>query len=120
LAGNSQRFGRVEDLSLHSHNDKEYHFFSQRTQLTGRYIDSISLGEDNLTYLEKMKNIKEVKVSVDGVVHKFKDMIMNFGKYKGQQISEIPVNYLKWVVETIKDKKEITQNIEKFLKSKEN
>lgn len=34
----------------------------------------------------------------------FKDTTMNFGKYKGKTLKDIPTNYIEWLIMNIKDR----------------
>ena len=34
-------------------------------------------------------------------------MLMNFGKFKGWHLSEIPLSYLAWIFETLAEKQEL-------------
>jgi len=45
------------------------------------------------------------------------DFVVYFGKHKGQKLSEIPVDYLKWCAENLKDEK-IKTRIKLYLQVK--
>lgn len=51
------------------------------------------------------------KISQDTVC----DFTLYFGKHKGKKLSEVPVDYLKWCLENLKDDK-VKKRIEVFLK----
>lgn len=118
LAGNSSRFGRVEDLEIHNHKSM-YHTFSCNTQLTGRYVNSIRLGEDNLTYFLSLKDKVALEEQISlSANQNFEDDIFDFGKHKGKAISDTPIDYLKWCVLKVTTQPNLIKNIKIFLQNK--
>jgi len=90
LAGNVNRFGRVEDIVFEK--DTLWRMYGTGGKLlSGLPIHEIgAVTRDNLSEkLSKAKQKKEVKTLE----------IMPFGKYKGERISDIPTDYKKWMLD---------------------
>lgn len=77
LSGNYLRFGRVEDLVIRKQK-RSTHVFSGDIQLSGVYLDQLP----NVVGFEPSNEV-----------------IMPFGKYKGQPVSSVPMDYLNWGLE---------------------
>lgn len=80
FVGNIEKFGRVEDLEIKP-GDYGWGVYSKGNLLTNRDITS-----DDEEYKETEENV------------------MNFGGYKGKDMSEIPESYMKWIWQTIEEK----------------
>lgn len=102
LSGNTDKFGRVEDLEFRQIGTT-HHIFSGEKQLTGVYYSN----EDFIsTSAEKAK---------PKVHSKFIDLEFKFGKFKGEKISQVPEWYLSWVIDNIESNPKLTDNIRAFL-----
>lgn len=100
LSGNTERFGRVEDIEL-KRIGTTYHIFSGEKQLSGVYFGEVL-----------------IKKPVSFIPKKFKDMELTFGKFKGNKISEAPDWYLSWCMDNINWNRELVGNIRLFLDQK--
>jgi len=100
LSGNTERFGRVEDIELKKIGTT-YHIFSGEKQLSGVYFGEVL-----------------IKKPVSFIPKKFKDMELTFGKFKGNKISEAPDWYLSWCMDNINWNRELVGNIRLFLDQK--
>lgn len=80
FVGNIDKFGKVENLIIKP-GDYGWGVYSNGNLLTNRDITS-----DDSEYKETEEGI------------------MNFGKYKGEKMSDIPDWYMKWIWETIEEK----------------
>jgi DNA repair protein RadD len=94
LAGNVERFGRVEDIVFEK--DTLWRMYGSGGKLlSGVPIHEIgNITKDSLENERKAKR-EETKRETSPV------KIMPFGKYKGNRISDIPVSYRKWMLENI-------------------
>ena len=77
ISGNYLRFGRVEDLEIRKQK-RSTHIFSGDIQLSGMFLNDLP----NVVGFEPSKEV-----------------LMTFGKFKGQPVSSIPKNYLEWGLE---------------------
>lgn len=87
--------------------------------------------EDYLFYVvRKIKNRKDLVLAATRILEKNKSdysmywksgrvsnmgdvtLTVNFGKYKGKTIEEIPSSYLKWMISTIEDKEDLIAGAE--------
>lgn len=100
LAGNTMRFGYMEDLEIRKMGTT-YHFFSGDKQITGV----------NLNDLVIFDNGKKREI-----VEKFEDMVIYFGKFKGKKISEIDLWWLSWAVDNITSNDKLVKNIKLYIK----
>lgn len=88
MAGNIERFGRIEDIRF----EKNGHwrmYGSGGKLLTGIPIDMIG----TIT----RRDVTSAYSSFGLVT------VMNYGKYAGKQLKDIPVSYLKWYLKNIHD-----------------
>ena len=100
LSGNTEKFGRVEDLEIKKIGTT-YHVFSGEKKLTGVYFGDI---------IDLTPKAPDVKPFVDEVI--------NFGKFKGSKISETPDWWLSWAHDNVTWHKTLVPNIRKYLDSK--
>lgn len=84
LGGNVERFGRVEDIVFEQ--GKMWRMFGTG----GRLLSGIPIHDIGKYTREDTKAIDE-KVPYE---------TMPFGKYKGEPIKDIPLNYRKWMINT--------------------
>lgn len=85
LGGNTERFGRVEDL--HFEKGAMWRLFGTG----GRLLSGIPIHEiGKFTKEDVIKLEQDAKQPVE---------IMPFGKYKDQPLTDIPTHYLKWMLE---------------------
>lgn len=96
LSGNTERFGKVEDIELRKVGTS-YHIFNGDKQLSGVYFGGSSVSPPR------------VQTAKD-----FEDMPISFGKFKGQKISEMPEWYLSWIMDNITHSPELVGNIRLF------
>lgn len=101
LSGNTEMFGRVEDIRFEKIGIS-WHIFSKTKQLTGIYY-----GEKQFVPIEKPLSV-------------FKDIEITFGKFKGQKISEVPEWWMSWALDNLDGDwhNKLKQNIRLFLESK--
>lgn len=86
LCGNVDRLGKIENWEIRDNDgDKQYRLYDNDRPLTG--ID-MKTGED----LEK-KRAKDLR----------NQNAIHFGKYKGKLMSEVPKDYLEWIVANFSD-----------------
>lgn len=79
LAGNVQKFGKLEDLTIKKFDGEWNLFGTNNFQLTGVFLDTI----DSLL----VKN----------------DPIINFGThFNGKKLSQVPKSYMRWCLENMK------------------
>lgn len=97
LSGNTDKFGRVEDIELRKIGTT-HHIFSGEKQLSGVYFGDI-IAKQPRQYTPKT----------------FHDMEITFGKFKGSKISEVPSWYLSWAMDNITWNRDLTGNIRLFL-----
>lgn len=97
LAGNTQMFGRVEDIEIRKIGTT-YHVFSGQKQLTGVWFG------DGF--------VPEIKEATE-----FEDVKITFGKFKGETITTAPKWWLSWAIDNIDHDKKLISNIKLFLKN---
>lgn len=100
LSGNTDKFGRVEDIEFKKIGTT-YHIFNGEKQLSGVWFGDIIR--------------KEAKPFTPRI---FTDVEITFGKFKGNKISEVPPWYLSWAMDNVSWNKELTGNIRLFLDTK--
>lgn len=101
LAGNTARFGKIEDIEIRKIGST-YHIFSGEKQLTGMKMESNSGW------------VPRPKVYTD-----FEDMEITFGKFKGEKISTAPIWWVSWAMDNVNWNDKLVQNIRMFLGSKQ-
>lgn len=101
LAGNVERFGRVEDLEIRKIGTT-YHVFSGDKQLTGVLFGNAFAP-------------KPVKSSSLDDLSGFEDMVMGFGAHRDKKISQTPISYLSWVMDNVDWNKKLVRNIGLYL-----
>lgn len=84
LGGNVERFGRVEDLTFEQ--GKIWRLFGTG----GRLLSGIPITDIGKITREDVERVESGKVPPIE--------IMPFGKYKGNRISDIPLNYRQWML----------------------
>jgi DNA repair protein RadD len=92
LAGNVERFGKVEDIVFEK--DTLWRMYGSG----GKLLSGIPIHEIGTVKREDVKSKRaaaEVKRAGKPVE------IMPFGKYKGERISDIPLDYKKWMLANI-------------------
>lgn len=77
------------------------------------------MNDQRLNKKRKPKNLKSTQQKLSGFIN-CNQGYMNKGKYKGQLIDRVPLNYLKWVVENISnlnstERKLLSRTIRKIL-----
>lgn len=96
LSGNTKKFGRIEYLRYIKEKNTWKLYGENNKLLTGVPLD-----------LDK----KEINVPP-----KVKEKIkFSFGRFKGVEVKNAPIWYLKWVLNNIKDRSKITEEIKKIL-----
>jgi uncharacterized protein (DUF3820 family) len=45
----------------------------------------------------------------------FEDQIMPFGKYKGEQLLDIPVSYLEWIYDNVELRGDLAAGVERAI-----
>lgn len=99
LAGNTKRFGYMEDLEIRKMGTT-YHVFSKHRKLTSEYVDQMDMNDGPETKKEKFENV-----------------LFQFGKHKGKRITECPDFYLSWAMDNINNEK-LVKNIKIHFKNK--
>ncbi|MDR1459712.1 MAG: DUF3820 family protein [Bacteroidales bacterium] len=90
LAGNVERFGKVEDILFEK--DTLWRMYGTG----GRLLSGIPIHELGTV---KREDIKKKRVESGQKKKNGKEIeIMPFGKYKGEQIKDIPENYKQWML----------------------
>lgn len=105
LAENTRRFGYMEELRMEKVGSS-YHFFSNEKQLTGKNLAEISVFD-----------VPERIIPTVTIPSLFEDMKIQFGKFRGRKISEIPEWYLKWAIGEVDDDR-LVSNMKKYLERK--
>lgn len=90
FCGNLDTFGRVETFEIVEPRHKLHRLKSEKGFLTG--VDFVS-GEDF-----ELRDYKGVRESTGAPTN-----IVQFGKYKGQHITKLPNDYLRWCIGEFKD-----------------
>jgi DNA repair protein RadD len=88
LAGNVERFGRVEDIVF------EKGTIWRMYGTDGRLLSGIPIHEIGTVKRENIICGKEQKIQAHVE-------IMPFGKYSGQEIKDIPADYKRWMIENL-------------------
>jgi DNA repair protein RadD len=92
LAGNVERFGKVEDIVFEK--DTLWRMYGTG----GRLLSGIPIHEIGTV---KRDDVKTKHVEAD-VKRTWKPVeIMPFGKYKGEHIQNIPADYKRWALDNI-------------------
>lgn len=86
LGGNVSRFGRVEDITFEK--GRQWRMFGSG----GKLLSGIPIHEIGNYTREDTKSIDEKQAAPIE--------IMPFGKHKGEKISDIPLSYRKWMLDT--------------------
>lgn len=86
LGGNVERFGRVEDLTFEK--GRMWRLFGSG----GRLLSGIPISDIGHYTREDTEAIDRQAVQPITV--------MPFGKYKGEQLTQIPLNYRQWMIRT--------------------
>jgi len=100
FSGNSQKFGKIEDLYYKKIKNSWNLFGTDGNQLTNIPLDEIG------TKKESHYDLKP------------EEQIVNFGKYRGKKLNTLPKEYLKWIHETFKwtnSNKDLKKGIETIL-----
>lgn len=86
LAGNFERFGKLESLTFEDVEDYGW----------GMFVDDILMTDLPLTVLDRPSKDKIGKkfVRIDSV-----DLKMPYGKHKGELYKNVPIDYCKWALE---------------------
>jgi DNA repair protein RadD len=93
LAGNVERFGKVEDIVFEK--DTLWRMYGTG----GKLLSGIPIHELGTVKREDVK-IKRAAAATQG--HGKPIEIMPFGKYKGESIRNIPADYKRWALDNIK------------------
>lgn len=99
LVGNVEYFGKPENMRLVTHYEDYRHrwYSEEKGFLTGVYLhNGYDIEDDNY---QRNKN----KVSYFNKQEKFDDVVLTFGKFSGISISKVPVWYVKWGCENLKN-----------------
>lgn len=96
LAGNTSKFGKIEDLELRQ-TGQAWNVFTGDKQLTNVNLKYLGYGNPA---------VKKEAV--------FTDMAIDFGKFAGSKISDAPDWWLTWAFENLGNKKELVDNIKLF------
>ena len=102
LAGNTSKFGKIEDLELKK-TGTTWNVFTGEKQLTNV----------NLKYLGYGKPPVKKEVA-------FTDMEITFGNFAGKVISEAPDWWLSWAADNLNNRKELVDNIKLFFNQRKN
>jgi len=107
LSGNTEKFGRVEDLTIEKIGTT-HHIFSKGKQLTGVVYSSDEF--------QKPPGYQPKKTGT------FVDMEVTFGKFKGSKISQVPEWWLSWAIDNLESdwQQKLKTNIRLFLDAKKN
>lgn len=109
LSGNVERFGKLEDLTFEKHPALGWSMFSKNILLTNIPISKIG------------EVIKPIELKNENKTQYIPNNIINFGKYKGKRINEVPTSYLSWVLQNFewnKHNNDLKVGIEKLLNIK--
>lgn len=105
LCDNVNRFGKIETFEIYDSNGNDmWRLKSDKGNLTG--VD-VTTGRDLETQKFSFSNDEEVGTE---------DITMTFGKYKGQMLTQLPVNYLAWGMKNLDNPKWKTIFKREFLK----
>ena len=91
---NVKRFGPIEDLEVKNIKDYGWAMVSNGRILTGVPMDTTVLASDVVKAAE-MKALKKKQM--------LQEYVMEFGKFEGKKLSEVPVSYRKWMVSNLDD-----------------
>jgi DNA repair protein RadD len=96
LSGNTEKFGKIEDLEIRPVGGS-HHVFSGGRQLTGVDLTQISFPIAQREFV-------------------FEDIMFDFGQYKGKRITEITdKRYLSWVMDNFTGRDLLVKNIKHHL-----
>lgn len=92
LSGNTERFGKVEDVE----------FVDDIIEGWGMYSNGVKMTDvPLLTLPESLQEAREHRILTQELgekVHTTKDLIFSFGKYEGKSIKVVPNSYLEWML----------------------
>lgn len=88
FVGSVQRFGKVEELYYAEYDDAWELYGEGKKQLTGLPMHQIGLHLEGGINLGKQINEEGEEIKV----------VMNFGKYKGREVRQIPLHYREWLL----------------------
>jgi DNA repair protein RadD len=86
-AGNTERFGELEDLTFENCEGIGWGMFTKDTLLTGIRIAEIGT--------VKRPTLKDIEIYEENL----NNPIITFGKHKDKKIKNIPKDYLSWIIE---------------------
>ncbi|MDE2105315.1 MAG: DEAD/DEAH box helicase [Patescibacteria group bacterium] len=89
LGGNVQRFGKIEDFEIVGPAGKE------RLKCGGKFLTGVDL-KTGLDLEQKRENESLQLAETD-------DLVVHFGKHKGQKINTLPRDYLQWIADNFSD-----------------
>ena len=107
FTNNVETFGKVEDITIENIEGYGYGVFTQVVNKRGdKYISKLLTDVDitnefDITREECIKRGLALKTLKETPAKDFK---LTLGKHNGQKISEVPINYLIWLAENLKDK----------------
>ena len=102
LAGNTSKFGKIEDLELRQ-TGHAWNVFTGDKQLTNVNLKYLGYGKPA---------VKKEAV--------FTDIEIDFGKFAGSKISEVPDHWLSWAADNLNNRKELVDNIKLFFNQRKN
>ena len=86
--GNINKFGRMEDLTIENYEHDGWGVYSGQQLLTG-----VSMSGPKIT-----KSMLSKGVELEKSLHiPNENLKMNFGKYNGVEIKNLPIHYIKWL-----------------------
>jgi DNA repair protein RadD len=101
FAGNFNRFGRVEDLVFeHEHNMWRLFGANDRI-LTGVPMDKIVTRKDLEAEVRKRELKKQGVVLPPEIIFPTAEVVIDFGKFRGQKVSKLPKWYIKFLAEAV-------------------
>lgn len=115
--GNYERFGPVEDLSVEDYAGYGWGMFSKDRLLTGIPMGTVKTkeqlikdyGESQADRWQKLRAIKEEKVNNAKIAscgnYDPGEVEINNGMYKGKKIKELPLSYIKFVINSLPESK---------------
>lgn len=88
--GNINKFGRMEDLTIENYEHDGWGVYSGEQLLTGVSMSGPKITKSILSNGAK----REASLHTPNL-----DLKMNFGKYNGVKIKDLPIHYIKWLLD---------------------
>jgi len=108
VCGNVKRFGKIESFEIIEPKPNLHRLKSSSGFLTGfdfvHNIDVETIGYKGLSKQFAQKRRDELrKMKQKSVKEAISNKIITFGKHKGESVTEVPMNYIDWVIDNFDD-----------------